>query len=113
MSAIDSAGATDRLRPGSPGETVKFTFTSSASGAQTIRSAVAFQNLAPLWISIKVTADCHICFGGGGVGAPTNADALFQASDGWQDFMLLAGDTSFRVKGDSAGGDIYLWYSGR
>lgn len=110
---MDSAAAMDRLRPGAPGEVIKFTFTAASSTAQAIRAAVAQQNLAPLYISLKVTADCHVVFGGAGVGAATTGDALFQASDGWQDMMLLAEDTSFRVIGDLGGGSLYIWKSGR
>jgi hypothetical protein len=113
MPALDSGAAMDRLRPGSPGEVIKFTFTSGSSAAQAIRAAVAFQSLAPLYISVKVTADCHIVFGGLLVGPASNADALFQAGDGWQDMLLLSDDVAFRVKGDVAGGDIYIWRSGR
>lgn len=88
-----------------PGEVYKFTFTSAASAAQTFRLAPA---LVPQFISIKTTADVHPAFGDASVADPTNSNALLQSGDSWQDFMLLPSDTSFKVKGDTAGGDIYL-----
>jgi hypothetical protein len=88
-----------------PGEVYKFTFTSAASAVQTFRLAPA---LVPQFISIKTTADVHPIFGDENVAAPTNSHALIQAGDSFQDFMLLPTDTSFRVKGDTTGGDLYM-----
>lgn len=117
--ASDIANAADRMRPGAPGTGIKFTFTAAASAVQ----SVPFHNPPPvggfavgqgaLYVSFKVTAACHVCFGDGAVGAPTNADPMFEPADGWQDFVLLPSDTAFRVKGDSVGGDIYMFASGR
>lgn len=89
-----------------PGEVYKFTFTSSASAVQTFRASTP--SLVPQFVSIKTTADVHIAFGDASVTDPTNANALIQPGDSWQDFMLLPLDTSFKVKGDTTGGDIYL-----
>jgi hypothetical protein len=88
-----------------PGEIYKFTFTSSASAVQTFRLAPA---LVPQFISVKTTADVHPIFGDVNVVDPTNGNVLLQAGDSWQDFMLLPGDTSFKLKGDTAGGDFYM-----
>lgn len=110
--SFDSAAAADRVRPGAPGETIKFTFTSTASAYQSIRAPVTHEQKVPKYISIKCTVACHVVFGGVDVGAPTNGDALFEPTDGWQDVMLLSTDTGFRVKGDTTGGDFYVWFSG-
>lgn len=109
---LDSASANDRLRPGGPGESIKFTFTASASAYQEIRAKASNRQNTPLYVSIKCTVAAHIVFGNSAVGAPTNAEPLFEPADGWQDVMLLPSDTGFRVKGDTAGGDIYIWISG-
>jgi hypothetical protein len=107
-----------RIRPGAirtlplaagqtmlPGEVYKLTFTSAASAVQTFRLAPA---LNEQFVSIKTTADCHPIFGDVNVVDPTNGNALLQPGDSYQDFVLLAGDTSFKVKGDTAGGDFYI-----
>lgn len=118
----------ERLRPGRrfvppatannlplPGDIIKFTFTNVASGEQLFRFAPAGAwPLSEQYVSIKVTADVHVAFGpAGGVTDPTNADALFQAGDSWQDFQLNNTDAAFKTKGDTAGGDIYILLSGR
>lgn len=114
MASLDNAAAADRVIPcaNQAFAPVKFTFTSSASALQTFRTKVANQNLPPLYISFKVTADCHIIFGDASTAAPDNTYPLFQAADGWQDFMIPAEVCCFRVKGDSGGGDIYIFASG-
>jgi hypothetical protein len=114
----DIANAANRIRPGPPGTGLKFTFSAAASAAQ----AIPFHITPPvggfavgqgaLYVSFKVTEACHICFGGSAVGNPTNNDPLFEPADGWQDFVILPADTHFRVKGDSMGGDIYMFSSG-
>lgn len=111
---LDSASAADRVRPGADNPCVKFTFTTGASAFQTLRPAyVTLTDKAPaVYVSVKVTANCHVIFGDANVRAATAADPLFEATDGWQDFMLLPGDTGFRVIGDT-GGDIYVFLSGR
>jgi hypothetical protein len=119
MSNSDIASALDRYAPGNVGSCIKFTFTNAASAVQTLtfHSTAPVGGFAvnqpPVYISIKVTVACHVCFGDANVGAPTNADTLFEPSDSWQDMILPASATSFRVKGDSAGGDIYIWPSGK
>jgi hypothetical protein len=120
--------ALERLRPGrrftlpatvnnlvQPGDVIKFTFTNVASAEQILRfPPTNGWPLSEQYISIKVTADCHVVFGpAGGVTDPTNADALFQPGDSWQDFQLNNTDASFKVKGDVAGGDIYMILSSR
>lgn len=110
-----------RIRPGAirtlplvapatmlPGEVYKFTFTSAASLVQTFRLAPA---LVPQFVSIKTTADVHPIFGDANVVDPTNSNALLVAGDSWQDFMLLPSDTSFKLKGDTTGGDFYILLS--
>lgn len=111
---LDSASAADRVRPGADNPCVKFTFTTGASAYQALRPAyVSKTDKAPaVYVSVKVTANCHVIFGDANVRAATAADPLFEATDGWQDFMLLPGDTGFRVIGDT-GGDIYVFLSGR
>jgi len=109
---LDSASAADRVRPGADNPCVKFTFTTSASVFQELRTAPPQEKNAPVYVSIKVTANCHIIFGPTGVRAPTTGDALFEPTDGWQDFMLMPDDTGFRVIGASAG-DVYIFFSGR
>lgn len=109
---LDSASAADRVRPGADNPCTKFTFTTSASAFQTLRTAPPLEKNAPLYVSIKVTANCHIIFGPAALRAPTAADALFEPTDGWTDFMLMPDDTGFRVIGD-AGGDVYIFASGR
>lgn len=111
---LDSASAADRVRPGADNPCVKFTFTTGASEYQALRPG----NTAPtdkppaVYVSVKVTANCHVIFGDANVRAATAADPLFEQTDGWQDFMLMPGDTGFRVIGDT-GGDIYVFLSGR
>lgn len=109
---LDSASAADRVRPGADNPCVKFTFTTSASAYQALRTAPPQEKNPPKYVSIKVTANCHIIFGPEAVRAPTNADALFEPTDGWVDFMLMSDDTGFRVIGASAG-DVYIFFSGR
>lgn len=119
MSNSDIASALDRIAPGIPGSGIKFTFTAAASAEQSIpfhapaASGGFAVNQPPVYISIKVTAACHLCFGMEGLGAPTNADPLYEPADSWQDMILLANMRVFRVKGDSVGGDIYIYQSGR
>lgn len=112
--ALDTANAADRVRPGADNTAIKFTFTTGASAFQQIRTPnPAFNYLnPPQYVSFKVTANCHLIFGDANVRAATVNDALFELTDGWQDFMLLPGDTGFRVIGDT-GGDIYIFLSGR
>lgn len=89
-----------------PGETYKLAFTGSASAVQTFRLAPA---LVPQFVTIKTTGDCHPIFGDVNVADPTDSNALLQAGDSWQDWMLLPGDTSFKVKGDAAStGNFYI-----
>jgi hypothetical protein len=111
---LDSASAADRVRPGADNPCVKFTFTTGASAFQAIRpTPAALADKAPaLYVSVKVTANCHVIFGDASLRAATTGDALFEPTDGWQDFMLLPGDTGFRVIGDT-GGDLYVFASGR
>jgi hypothetical protein len=109
---LDSASAADRVRPGADNTAVKFGFTTSASTHQVLRTAPAQEKNPPAYVSIKVTANCHIIFGPSAVRAPTAADALFEPTDGWQDWMLMPDDTGFRVIGDTAG-DVYIFFSGR
>lgn len=112
--SLDSASAADRVRPGSDTSNLKFTFTTGASAYQQIRATPpSLTDKTPaLYISMKVTANCHVIFGDANVRAATAADPLFELTDGWQDFMLMPGDTGFRVIGDT-GGDIYIFASGR
>ena len=91
-----------------PGQVYKLTFTNVASAVQTFRAAPA---PVPQFVSLKTTASVHPIFGDATVADPTNANALLEPADSWQDFMLLPGDTSFKVKGDTAGGDLYLLLS--
>jgi hypothetical protein len=121
--------ALERLRPGreftlpasasntpQPGDVIKFTFTSAASAEQRFRfpASAAMWPLNEQYLSVKVTADCHIAFGpAGSVADPTNAGALLQPSDSWQDFQLNVDDQSFKIKGDSTGGDVYIILSAR
>lgn len=115
---MDLANAADRVRPGAPGlgaaapgtpgGVIKFTFTSAASALQTLRANPG----SPLYISMKTTVACHICVGDSSIGAPTNTEFFLEPGDSWQDFMLMREDTSFRVKGDTAGGDLYILFSG-
>lgn len=111
---LDSASAADRVRPGADNPCVKFTFTTGASAYQQIRvpnPTLTDKNPA-LYVSMKVTANCHVIFGDVNVRAAVVTDPLFEITDGWQDFMLMPGDTGFRVIGDT-GGDIYVFSSGR
>lgn len=108
--AVDRAA--ERVAP-SPGLSGKFTFTSSASTFQTIRTATVGVKLSPVYVSIKTTADMHIVFGDANVGAPDNTFPLFQAGDGWQDFVLMPEMNGFRIKGDVGGGDFYWFVSSR
>lgn len=103
-----------RLRPGgpalaagTPGSVVKFTFTSSASAVQVLRT-VGIGTIQ--FIEVKTTAAVHLCVGDSTVGAPTNAEWLIEPGDSAQPFYLKTSDTHFRVKGDSAGGDIYIGF---
>lgn len=109
---LDSASAADRVRPGADNPCVKFTFTTGASAFQSLRAAPALDKAPALFVSIKVTANCHLIFGNAAMRAATAADPLFESTDGWQDFMLMPDDTGFRVIGDT-GGDIYIFASGR
>lgn len=123
MAASDLASAADRMAPGIPGTCIKFTFTSADSGWQDITfhkpaaDAAGFQvGQGALYVSVKTTAAVHLSFGSSIASstAVTNANApLFEAADGWQDMILRPDQTQFRVKGDSGGGDIYIWLSGR
>jgi len=118
MANSDIAKALDRMAPAGPGSGIKFTFTNAASAAQ----ALTFHNPAavggfavgqgPIYISVKTTAACHLCFGNSTVGDPTNADPLFEPGDSWQDMIVLSSMTHFKVKGDAVGGDLYIWPSG-
>lgn len=115
----DQGNAAERMAPGAPGTTIKFTFTNASSVLQAIRAAVTGGNISiALYISVKiVTADgtgAHMCFGDVTTlaGNVTNADALFHPADGWQDMMLLPSQNSFKIKGDTVGGDVYIWFSG-
>lgn len=87
-----------------PGQVYKVTFTSGALGAKKFRNPGG----VPQFVSLKTTGDVHVVFGDDLVPAATDNHALLQAGDGWQDFMLLASDTSFDVKGDTAGGNFYI-----
>lgn len=109
---LDSASAADRVRPGADNPCTKCTFTTSASAFQALRTAPPQEKNAPLYVSVKVTANCHIIFGPSSVRAPTTGDPLFEPTDGWSDFMLMPDDTGFRVIGASAG-DVYIFPSGR
>lgn len=111
---LDTANAADRVRPGADNTAVKFTFTTGASAYQQLRvpNAVFTDTNPPQYVSVKVTANCHLIFGPANVRAATVNDALFEITDGWQDFMLMPGDTGFRVIGDT-GGDVYIFFSGR
>jgi hypothetical protein len=109
---LDSASAADRVRPGADNPCVKFTFTTSASAFQSLRTKPSQEMNPPVYVSVKCTANCHIIFGAAAVRAPTTADALFEPTDGWTDWMLLSDDTGFRVIGASAG-DVYIFFSGR
>lgn len=118
---MDIGIAAERVGP-TVGGTVKFTFTSADSGLQdiTFHSQAAVGGFAvpnaPLYVMIKTTADVHLLFGQAEElgSAVTNTNApLFQAVDGWQDFLLMPNWNKFRVKGDSAGGDIYIQKAGR
>lgn len=108
---LDTASAADRYSPGGPGSTVKFTYTTSASAYQALRAAVTGSKNPPVFMSIKVTSNCHLVFGDANVGAPTTGDALFEQTDGWQDFILKPEHTGFRVIG-ATGGDVYIFFSG-
>lgn len=96
------------MTAGTPGSVIKFTFTSTASTAQVLRAVAT----TACFISVKTTAAVHLCFGDSGLGAPTNSEFLLEPSDGWQDLYLVPGDTNFRCKGDSAGGDVYVAFLG-
>lgn len=108
---LDTASAADRYSPGGPGSTVKFSYTTSSSTFQALRAGDSREKNPPKFMSIKVTTNCHIVFGDDNVGAATAGDALFEQTDGWQDFILRAGHTGFRVIGDTAG-DVYIFFSG-
>lgn len=112
-STVNSAAF--RFRPGGPGLTaglpgsvIKFSFTNAASAAQALRAAPGGVG----FIELKTTAACHIVFGDAAVGAPTNSEFLLEPTDGWQAFVVAAADTTFRVKGDSASGDLYVAWLG-
>jgi hypothetical protein len=108
---LDTASAADRYSPGGPGSTVKFTYTTSSSAFQQLRVADSREKNPPIYMSVKVTANCHIVFGDANVAPATAGDALFEPTDGWQDFILRAGHTGFRVIGDTAG-SVYIFFSG-
>lgn len=111
---IDTKVAADRIRPGNDRSPVKFTFTSAASAFQTIRATDANSpTLGPQYVSFRVTADAHVVFGASAALTtdPTNASPLFTSGDGYQDFTLDGRDQGFKIKGDTAGGDIYLFFS--
>ena len=110
--SISADRAAERVAPAA-GSSGKFTFTSSASAFQTIRTATVGVKLAPVYISVKVTADCHLVFGDSTVVNPDNSSPLFQSGDGWQDFVLMPEMNGFKVKGDAAGGDLYWFVSSR
>lgn len=110
------------MAPGIVGTGIKFTFTNADSGWQDVTfhkpAAVGgFQtSQGAVYVSIKTTAAVHVAFGNSNASsaAVTNANApLFEAADGWQDMVLTPDQTQFRVKGDSGGGDLYIWPSGR
>lgn len=113
----DIAHALDRIAP-TPGGAVKLGFTVAAS----VATAIPFHVTTPLggfataqgalYISIRVTAPCHIVFGDLSVADPTNSDALFDVGDGYQDFVLTPSMTHFKVKGDTGNGDVYIIKSG-
>jgi|SRR3982750_39112 hypothetical protein len=122
MASSDLASAADRMAPGIPGTAIKFTFTAADSGWQDVTfhkpAAVGgFQTgQGAVYVSIKVTAAVHVAFGNSNASstAVTNANApLFEPADGWQDMVLTPDQTQYRLKGDLAGGDIYIWPSGR
>lgn len=101
-----------------PGDTIKFTFLSTVSAEQIFRfsplGGKGGSGLPPIFVSIKVTAAAHILFGpSGDIVDPTNSAALYEPADSWQDYQLNAGDSAFKIKGDSAGGDLYLLLSSR
>lgn len=127
----DILQALQRVRPGrmftmpatavnmsQPGDCIKFTFLSTVSAEQIFRySALGGKggnSLPPIYVSIKVTAAAHILFGpSGDIIDPTNSAALYEPADSWQDYQLNAGDSAFKIKGDSAGGDLYLLIASR
>lgn len=122
----DIGNAAERLAPNvASGPIIKYTFTNADSGLQALTfhdpAAVGGFRTVPsggLYVCFKTTADVHIMCGSleelTAFGAVTNSNApMFQAADGIQDFLLMPGWNRFRVKGDSAGGDLYLWPSGR
>ena len=108
---FDTASAADRYSPGGPGSTVKVAYTTSSTAYQALRAVDTREKNPPIYMSIKVTSNCHIVFGDDNVGAATAGDALFEPTDGWQDFILRAGHTGFRVIGDTAG-SVYIFFSG-
>lgn len=113
--SINTSIAADRVRPGNDRAPGKFTYTSSASAFQPVRTAPPIGNPQGItYISIRVTSDAHVVFGSNtpvALVAATNSSPLITASDGWQDFTLQPYDTGFIIKGDSAGGDIYWFFS--
>lgn len=122
----DLGNAAERLFPNvASGAIIKFTFTNADSGLQVLTfhnpAAVGGFNMIQsggLYVTVKTTADVHILAGTleelTQFGAITNANApLFQAADGMQDFLLMPGWNRFRCKGDAAGGDLYIFPSGR
>ncbi len=109
MAASDLASAADRMAPGGPGTGVALAFTVASTVATLIRAAGG----QAIYISVKTSAAVHLVFGSDTVGAATNNDPLFEATDGWQDMILRPEQTHVRAKGDSGSGTIYVWPSGR
>jgi len=97
------------MAPGGPATGLAIAFTNAAGAAQAIRATQG----NPLYISVKTSAAVHLAFGLSDVGAPTNADPLFETTDGWQDMILRPEQTHVRAKGDSGSGTLYVWFSGR
>lgn len=107
--ASDLASAADRMAPGAPGSSPPAIAFTSTAATTLVRPAGG----AAKYISIKATAGVHLAFGGASVAAATNADPLFESTDGWQDMILAPDQTHVSAKGDSAGGSLYIWFSGR
>lgn len=111
---MDIGNAAERIAPGAPGTTIKFAFTAVSSALQSL-GAMAGLPAAAKYVSIKTTADVHVCFGNAASlsGAVTDADFILQVADGWQDVLILPGVDSFKAKGDGAAtGSLYIWPSG-
>lgn len=111
---MDIGNAAERIAPAGPGTTIKFAFVATSSALQSL-GAMAGISAAAKYVSIKTTADVHICFGNAIslAGSVTDADFILQPGDGWQDVLILPGIDSFKAKGDGANtGSLYIWPSG-